>query len=136
MRSPDFIVRKADSSARLHRITHIIYALHGFSAVMGLLGSAFILTAFLSGWPSILGVLLNYFNRSDVRGTYLETHFIWQIRTFWYSFLWIAIAAVLAFTIIGIPLAWILIVIIGSWIIYRIARGWIALTQDVPLPVT
>ena len=61
--------------AGLVRLTHIIYALHAFSALMGVVSSAAVLTAFLTGWPSILAVILNYAKRADVYGTYLESHF-------------------------------------------------------------
>jgi uncharacterized membrane protein len=113
----------------LTRLTHIIYALHAFSAVMGVISSAAVVTAFLTGWPSIIAVILNYAKRTDVRGTYLESHFRWQIRTFWFAVLWMIIASVLVITIIGIPLAWLMVVITGLWVLYRIARGWMALNE-------
>ena len=113
----------------LVRLTHIIYALHAFSAVMGVISSAAVVTAFLTGWPSILAVILNYAKRGDVRGTYLESHFSWQIRTFWYALLWVGISLALFITIIGIPLAWMLVVFVGIWVLYRIGRGWLALND-------
>ena len=113
----------------LVRLTHIIYGLHAFSAVMGVISSAAIVTAFLTGWPSILAVILNYARRAEVRGTYLESHFSWQIRTFWYAVLWVVIATVLFVTIIGIPLAWVIVVVTGVWVLYRIGRGWLALND-------
>ena len=117
-------------------LTHVIYLLHGFSAAMGLLGSAFIVTAFLSGWPSIIAVILNYAQRASVRGTYLDTHFGWQIRTFWFAALWLVIAAGLALTVIGIPLAWMLVVLVGLWVLYRITRGWLAVFAGQAMPAT
>jgi uncharacterized membrane protein len=117
----------------LVRLTHLIYALHAFSAVMGVISSAAVVTAFLTGWPSILAVILNYAKRGDVRGTYLESHFRWQIRTFWFALLWIVIAGVLFVTIIGIPLAWLIVVITGVWVLYRIGRGWLALNEGRPI---
>ena len=131
----DIVELKSDPPQGSVNLTHIIYALHGFSAVMGLLGSAFVLTAFLSGWPSIVAVGLNYLKRSEVRGTYLDSHFSWQIRTFWYALLWIVIATLLVFTVIGIPFAWVLIVVVGLWILYRIGRGWLALSGGVAMPL-
>jgi uncharacterized membrane protein len=97
---------------------------------MGIVTSAAVVTAFLTGWPSILAVILNYAKRSDVRGTYLETHFRWQIRTFWWALLWVVVAFALFVTIIGIPLAWLLIVGTGVWVLYRIVRGWLALNEN------
>jgi uncharacterized membrane protein len=110
-------------------LTHIVYALHGFSALMGLLTPAFIVTSFLFGWPSIIGVIINLVKRDEVRGTYLESHFSWQIRTFFYALLWVVVAVLLAFTIIGIPLAWIVAIVLGIWVLYRIVRGWLALVE-------
>ena len=120
-------------TSRLITLTHVMYAMHGFSALMGLLGSMFILTAFLTGWPSIIAIIINYVKRSDVRGTYLESHFNWQIRTFWYAVLWAILAIILVITILGIPLAWILAVILGIWVCYRIIRGWVALANGRPV---
>jgi len=118
------------------KLTHIIYGLHAFSALMGLLGSAFIVMTFLTGWPSIIAVIINYARRPDVRGTYLDSHFGWQIRTFWYALLWVVIMALLIITVLGIPFAWLLGVVVGLWVIYRITRGWIALvnSESMPLP--
>lgn len=116
-------------------LTHLIYALHAFSAIAGLAGTMFVVTAFLTGWPSILAVILNYVKRSDVQGTILESHFRWQIRTFWFAVLWAAIAVVLLLTIIGIPAAWVVAVVAGLWVLYRIIRGWLALLSARPMPV-
>ena len=113
----------------LVRLTHIIYGLHAFSAVMGVISSAAVVTAFLTGWPSILAVILNYARRADVRGTYLESHFRWQIRTFWFAVLWVVVAMILFVTIVGIPLAWLVVVVTGVWVLYRIGRGWLALND-------
>src|SRR4029079_13964573 len=109
----------------LVRLTHVIYGLHAFSALMGVVSSAAIVTAFLTGWPSILAVILNYARRSAVRGTYLESHFSWQIRTFWCAFLWVVLAFLLAITLIGIPIALLIVAITGVWVLYRIVRGWL-----------
>jgi len=89
----------------LVRLTHLIYALHAFSALMGIVSTAAVVTAFLSGWPSLLAVLLNYVKRADTRGTWLESHFRWQIRTFWFALLWVVFAIMIGVTIIGLPLS-------------------------------
>lgn len=116
------------------KLTYLIYGLHLFSAINGVLTSAFVVTAFLSGWPSILAVLLNYVKRGEARGTYLDSHFRWQIRTFWFALLWLCVGALLVFTIIGIPLAWILVVVIGLWVLYRMLRGLAQLMNQEPMP--
>jgi uncharacterized membrane protein len=116
-------------------LTHVLYGLHGFSALMGVLGSAFIVTAFLTGWPSIIAVIINYVKRGDARGTWLDSHFGWQIRTFWYAVLWVVLAGLLILTFVGIPFAWVLLVAVGIWVLYRIIRGWIALVENRPMPL-
>ncbi|HXJ52074.1 MAG TPA: hypothetical protein VNH16_11820 [Burkholderiales bacterium] len=115
-------------------VAHVIYALHAFSALTGLATAAFVVTAFLTGWPSIIAVIINYVKRSEVRGTWLDSHFSWQIRTFWFALLWVLVAAVLFVTVIGIPLAWAIWVITGIWVLYRIIRGWLALASKRTLP--
>jgi uncharacterized membrane protein len=115
-------------------LAHIIYGLHAFSAVTGLLTPAMIVTAFLTGWPSIIAVILNYVKRSEVRGTWLDSHFSWQIRTFWYALLWLAIGGVLFLTVVGIPFAVVLWFATGIWVLYRIIRGWLALSSQKELP--
>lgn len=120
-------------SPGLVRLTHLIYALHGFSAVMGVISSAAIVTAFLTGWPSILAVILNYARRSAVRGTYLESHFTWQIRTFWWALAWVLFSFAIAATLIGLPIAFIIFAVTGFWILYRIVRGWLALNDARPI---
>jgi len=116
-------------------LTHVVYALHAFSAITGLTTAAFIVTAFLTGWPSIIAVIINYVKRGDARGTFLDSHFSWQIRTFWWALLWALIAGLLIVTVIGIPLAWIIAVGAGIWVLYRIVRGWLALLSRKPMPM-
>jgi uncharacterized membrane protein len=115
-------------------LAHAIYGLHAFSALTGLLSPAMIVTAFLTGWPSIIAVILNYVKRSDVRGTWLDSHFSWQIRTFWYALLWLAVGAVLFLTVVGIPVAVVVWFGTGIWVLYRIIRGWLALSSQKALP--
>jgi uncharacterized membrane protein len=115
--------------------THLIYGLHAFSLLTGLLGVATVVGAFLTGWPSIIAVILNYVKRGEARGTWLESHFRWQIRTFWFGLLWIGLC--LLFIIgtfgIGILVAWLPMLLVGLWFIYRIARGWLALNDGRPM---
>jgi uncharacterized membrane protein len=115
-------------------LAHVIYGLHAFSALSGLLSPAMVVTAFLTGWPSIIAVILNYVKRSDVRGTWLDSHFSWQIRTFWFALLWLAVGAVLFITVVGIPVAFVLWFATGIWVLYRIIRGWLALSSARVLP--
>jgi uncharacterized membrane protein len=125
----------AEPREGLVTLAHVIYGLHAFSAVTGLIGAATIVGAFLTGWPSIIAVILNYVRRDEVRGSYLESHFSWQIRTFWYALLWVAIGIVLAITIIGIPFSIAIFVAVSLWILYRIVRGWLALLERKPMDI-
>jgi uncharacterized membrane protein len=112
-----------EPSSAMIVLTYIIYGLHLFSAVTGILTPAFVLTAFLTGWPSIIAVILNYAKRSDARGTFLESHFRWQIRTFWYACLWLLISTLVALTFFGLPVAFLMVCFTGMWVLYRIVRG-------------
>jgi uncharacterized membrane protein len=113
--------------------THVIYGLHTLSVLIGLTSAATIVGAFVFGLPSILAVIINYAKRRDVRGTFLESHFRWQIRTFWFTLLWIVIGFLLFITVIGIPIALAVFFFAGIWVIYRVARGWLALNDLRPM---
>jgi uncharacterized membrane protein len=118
-------------------ITHVIYALHALSLLTGILGVATVVGAFLLGWPSIIAVIINYVKRRDVQGTWLESHFRWQIRTFWFGLLWVVLCTLfVVFTLgLGLIVVWMPIGILTIWFIYRIARGWLALNNGQPMPI-
>jgi uncharacterized membrane protein len=119
----------------LVRLTHLIYGLHSLAILTGLIGTATVIGSFLWSIPSIAGVILNYAKRGDTLGTFVETHFRWQIRTFWYAVLWYLLAGFLFVTIIGIPFAFVMFLVLGPWVIYRVVRGWLALNEWRPMPV-
>ena len=115
--------------------THLIYGLHAFSLLTGILGAATVVAAFLTGWPSLIAVVLNYVKRSETRGTWLESHFRWQIRTFWYGLLWVALCLLFVVATLGVGMlvAWIPLAVVGLWFIYRVLRGWLALLGRQPM---
>lgn len=126
-----------EATQSLVRTTHIVYALHALGLALGAFGAASVLGSFLFGWPSIIAVIVNYVKRGEVRGTWLESHFTWQIRTFWLALAWAALVA-----LVSIPLAVILVgigtwiagmFVLGVWAIYRIARGWLRLNDHQPM---
>ncbi len=119
----------------LFRLTHIIYALHAFSILIGIFGAASVVGAFLIGWPSIIAVILNYIKRPDVRGTLLDSHFRWQIRTFWFGALWAVPIFFLLFASLGIGIIvlWLPLLALGAWLAYRVLRGWLALNEKRPM---
>jgi uncharacterized membrane protein len=115
--------------------THVMYALHSLAVLIGVTTFHTIIGSFIGSLPSIVAVVMNYARRSATRGTFIESHFRWQLRTFWFAVLW-AFAAVLAVvTIIGIPAAIIGFIVLTVWIIYRLLRGWLALRDKKPMPV-
>jgi uncharacterized membrane protein len=108
-------------------VVHIVYGLHALSLLIGITTAATIVGAFVFGVPSIVAVVINYLKKGEARGTFLESHFRWQIRTFWFVLLWCVIGWTLFITFIGIPVAIAIFFIAGLWAIYRVARGWLAL---------
>jgi uncharacterized membrane protein len=127
-----------EAQPSLVRTTHIVYALHALGLALGAFGAASVLGSFLFGWPSIIAVIINYVKRGEARGTWLESHFTWQIRTFWFALAWAVLVA-----LVSIPLTVILVgigtwiagmFVLGLWAIYRIARGWLRLKDHQPMP--
>ena len=115
--------------------TTLIYGLHAFSIVTGIIGTATVIGAFLTGWPSIIAVILNYVKRSEARGSWLESHFRWQIRTFWFGVLWVGLCGLLiVLTLgIGIVIVWLPLAFVTIWFVYRIVRGWSRLGARRPM---
>jgi uncharacterized membrane protein len=122
-------LREPDPS--LVTITHVTYGLHALGLALGAFGVASVLGSFLFGWPSIIAVVVNYVKRGEARGTWLESHFTWQIHTFWWALAWAT-----AVGLLGLPLAIVLIgfaiwavgfFVLGVWAIYRVAKGWLRL---------
>src|SRR5665213_1036282 len=119
--------------------THWIYGLHALSVLIGLSTAHNVAMRFAFGLPSIIAVIMNYARRSETRGTWLESHFRWQIRTFWYSWVWIFLISIVAIplliVVIGFLIAMVGYALVGLWIIYRVARGWLALREGRPMPL-
>ncbi len=121
--------------------THWIYALHTLAVLTGLLGARMLAARFIWSLPSLIAVIMNYARRAETHGTWLESHFRWQIRTFWYAWLWILLVSIvsipLLIVLVGFVVAWIGYALVGLWIIYRVARGWLALRdgRSMPLPI-
>ncbi len=127
-----------DAPPSLVNIAHLVYALHALGLAIGAFGAASVLGSFLFGWPSIIAVILNYVKRGEARGTWLESHFDWQIRTFWWALLWalvtLAVSVPLALVVIGFATWAIGLFALGVWAIYRVARGWLRLKDLLPMP--
>ena len=131
------IAQPAD--AALITYTHVIYALHSLAVLIGIASAATIVGSFVGGVPSIVAVIMNYVQRSATRGTFLESHFRWQIRTFWFAALWLIVTWAVSLPLfwIGIGFALFLVGTVGTgvWIVYRVVRGWLALHERRPMYV-
>lgn len=107
-------------------LTHGLYLLHGLAPF----------TAWLLA-PIAIAIALA--TRDRVRGTYLDSHYSWLARTFWWGLLWIVInaviTAILFLLIIGILIWWLPWLILFLWYLYRVVRGWLRLTDRQPMPV-
>jgi uncharacterized membrane protein len=123
--------------ASLISYTHVIYALHSLSVLIGLTSAVTIVGSFIFGLPSIIAVIMNYARQSDVRGTFLESHFSWQIRTFWFALLWVLVILALSLPLMLVAIGFLTLylgfVLVGLWVIYRIIRGWLALRDRRPV---
>ena len=108
-------------------VANLVYALHSFAIVVGIAGTATVVGSFLMSLPSIAAVVLNYVKRGDARGTWAESHYRWQIRTFWFSIFWVLLASILFVTVIGIPFAFGILGLLTIWLAYRIGKGWLRL---------
>ena len=84
---------------------------------------------FVSGITWIVGVTINYVKRPEAAGTWLESHFNWQIRTFWWGLLWGALGALLTLVLIG----YVIWAAAAIWVIYRIVKGMLYLNDAKPL---
>jgi len=80
---------------------------------------------FFVGITWLIGVIVDYVKRDDAVGTWLESHFRWQIRTFWWGLLWGVLGGILLLILIG----WLVLAANAVWIIYRIVKGWLRLAE-------
>lgn len=95
----------------LKNLTQLVYILQAISLVVGV--------------TAIAGLILNYLKRDEVKGTYLDSHFAWQIKTFWYALIGVILGWLLAIVLIG----FLILGAVGLWYIYRIVKGWLALND-------
>ena len=134
----DHTIASREPDASQVTITHVTYALHALGLALGAFGAATVIGSFVFGWPSIIAVVINYVKRGEARGTWLESHFTWQIRTFWFGVLWATVVfglgTLLAIVLIGFAIWAVGLFALGLWAIYRIARGWLALRDRRVIP--
>jgi uncharacterized membrane protein len=114
---------------------HIVYGLHAVAIVLGITGSATVIGGFVGSVPSIVAVIISYAKRGSARDSWAESHYRWQIRTFWYALLWLIVSLLLVATLVGAPVGLVLLITLTLWLIYRIARGWLRLLDKQPMYV-
>jgi uncharacterized membrane protein len=132
-------VMTVEATPSLVRLTHITYGLHAIGLALGIFGASTVVGAFL-GLPSVAALIINYVRRGDVRGTWLESHFSWQIRTFWWVLAWAVLIVVVSAPLVlllglGLVTGWVGLALLGLWAIYRIARGWLRLQAHQSMPM-
>jgi uncharacterized membrane protein len=108
----------AEKLKALKTLTLVVYALQAAGFILG-------------GITWIVAVVINYVKREEVAGTWLESHFRWQIRTFWFGLLWGVVGGILALVLVG----FVILFADAVWIIYRIVKGWLNLSDGKPMPV-
>jgi len=108
--------KSAEELTGLKNVTMMVYLLQALS--------------FLWGVTAIVGVIVNYVKRDDVAGTVYESHFDWQIRTFWWGLLWGVVGVLL---IIALGLGFLVMFIAWVWAIYRVVKGWLKLSEGKPV---
>jgi len=114
-------------------VVHLVYALHTLAIVIGIVGAATVIGSFVGSLPSIVAVILNYVKRGDARGTWIDSHYRWQIRTFWFAVLWALIGWALVITIIGVVVGVPILIALTLWLMYRIGRGGLRLRDRRPM---
>ena len=107
------------------KVAHILYLMHG-------------LAPFTFWLLAAAAIVVGMMNRDAVRGSYVETHYSWLSRTFWWGLLWIVIAGIITFilviTVVGIVIAWVPYTVLFLWYLYRVIRGWLLLNDRKPAP--
>ena len=112
----DGSAKTSDELAGLKTITQVVYAMQALS--------------FAFGVTALIGLVINYVKREDVAGTLYQSHFDWQIRTFWWGLLWSVIGFVLMF---AFGLGLVVLFVAWVWAIYRVVKGWLKLTEGKPV---
>ena len=120
-------------SQSLISTTLLIYALFGVAAIAGLV-SAGLLSTPLLGLIGLVGLIIAYVKSGEAAGTWLQSHFRWLIRTFWFSVLWNVVGWLAAVTLIGIPIAIAIWIATTIWVLYRLIRGYLVFKDSKPIP--
>ena len=113
----EIVMSSEEKMESLKKLTMVVYALYAFS--------------YFAGITAIIGIVINYIKLEEVTGTWLESHFRWQMRTFWYGLLWAVVGIATLFILIG----FVILFANCIWIIYRVIKGWLYFNDNKPMPV-
>ncbi len=113
--SEEIIVPDEAQMKSLRNLTQAVYILYALS--------------YFTGITAIVGIIINNVKKDDVAGTWLESHFRWQIRTFWFGLLWAVVGVLTVFIAVGVAILFANF----CWIIYRIVKGWLNLNDNKPM---
>jgi len=112
----------------------VVYLLFAVAAVVQLLSSGLATPLPLMSLIGVVGVIIAHVKKGDARGSWVESHYSWQIRTFWWSFLWSMVGWLVLLTLglilIGIPIAFLIWAAVSIWVLYRVVRGWLAFKDN------
>jgi uncharacterized membrane protein len=110
------MISEDEKMESLKKLTMVVYALYAFS--------------YFAGVTALIAIIINYIKKEEVAGTWLESHFRWQIRTFWFGLLWAVIGIVTMFILVG----FVILFINCIWIVYRVVKGWLYFNDNKPMP--
>jgi uncharacterized membrane protein len=89
---------------------------------------------FSMGAFSWIPLIVSYLKRHDAAGTFVYSHHSWQIRSFWWYLVWMAIGGALCLTVVLIPIGIAIFGLAWLWKAYRLLRGFFALNENRPMP--
>jgi uncharacterized membrane protein len=132
-RQPDgSAIRNRMQQENLNIMAHVVYGLYVLPV----------------GLTALIGLVLAHVLKGQAQGSFLQTHFRWQVRTFWLSLaltvvmLGAGVAALGGFAVTGLQSAatvlaalvtgvafWGVLALISVFYLYRVIKGWIYLVQ-------
>ncbi|EEG07013.1 DUF4870 family protein [Pseudogulbenkiania ferrooxidans] len=102
---------------KLNNLTLAVYILQALSLFVGV--------------TAIVAIIINYLKRDDTRGTLYESHFLWQMRTFWWGLLGLVLGYLTVFLLVG----FVILFAVYVWLIYRVVKGFLNLNDGKPMPL-
>lgn len=108
---PDAAGSLSDSGKQLALLNYILY-----------------FVGFFVGLTALIGLIIAYLKKADA-AEWVQSHFTYQIRTFWIGLLWLVIGGLTSFILIGyLLLAWWVV-----WTLVRCIKGVTRLSENTPI---